>query len=362
MLKKLEWIAIMTLVFSVVWLSAIPSKQVGTTCSHPEIAGGAGTYGVPFVVSSAASRLRWGLKAIRAPEAWRITQGSEEVIVAIIDSGIDYTVPLLRDHMWKNPGEIPGNGIDDDKNGYVDDVHGWDFRDNDPDSLVGTPISYHGTFVAGLVAASVDAATGVGGVAPRVRIMDIRFLDSRGFFYKSDWWKLAQAIEYAVENGARIINLSLYARVDPPGFVCHAIRNATKRGVLVITIAGNEGSRVKAFGRLPDVVTVGAVDKHMSPAPFSSRGPEVDLAAPGVDVISIVPGGVPVSSSGTSFAAPHVAGTAALLWALDKRLSPEGVREILRSTARDVGSPGKDEATGFGLVDAAAAITYLAKK
>ena len=106
----------MTLVFSVVWLSAIPSKQVGTTCSHPEIAGGAGTYGVPFVVSSAASRLRWGLKAIRAPEAWRITQGSEEVIVAIIDSGIDYTVPLLRDHMWKNPDEIPGNGIDDDKN------------------------------------------------------------------------------------------------------------------------------------------------------------------------------------------------------------------------------------------------------
>ena len=88
----------------------------------------------------------------------------------------------------------------------------------------------------------------------------------------------------------------------------------------------------------------------------------MDLAAPGVDVISIVPGGVPVSSSGTSFAAPHVAGTAALLWALDKRLSPEGVREILRSTARDVGSPGKDEATGFGLVDAAAAITYLAKK
>ncbi len=361
MLKKLEAVAAAGFVLGLLLVLGASIERISPQMPQPEVVGGAGTASAPVLVST-ASRLRWGLKAIRAPEAWQITQGSDEVIVAIIDGGIDYTVPLLRDHMWENPGEIPGNGIDDDENGYVDDVHGWDFRDNDPDSLVGTPISYHGTFVAGLVAASVDAATGVGGVAPRVRIMDIRFLDSRGFFYKNDWWKLAQAIEYAVENGARIINLSLYARVDPPSFVRHAIRNAVKHGVLVITIAGNEGSRVKAFGRLPDVITVGAVDRNRIPAPFSSRGPEVDLAAPGVDVISVVPGGAPVSSSGTSFAAPHVAGTAALLWALDKRLSPEGVLEILQATAEDVGPPGKDEATGFGLVNAAAAVKLLTQE
>jgi len=303
--------------------------------------------------------LRWGLKAIRAPQAWEITQGSEEVVVAIIDSGIDYTVPLLRGRMWQNPGEIPGNGIDDDGNGYVDDVHGWDFRDDDPDPLCGTPLNYHGTFVAGLVAASVDMATGVGGVAPKVRIMDLRFLDSRGFFYRNDWDKLVKAIEYAVRNGARIINLSIYAKVDPPGFVCRAIQDAVRQGVLLITIAGNGGSRVRSLGCLPDVITVGAVDRTKAPAPFTNRGPQVDLAAPGVDVVSVVPGGVPVRSSGTSFAAPHVAGTAALLWALDKDLSPEGVAEILRLTADDVGTPGVDESTGFGLVNAASAVGFL---
>lgn len=311
--------------------------------------------------SPAGARLRWGLRAIRAPEAWRITQGSEEVVVAIIDSGIDYTVPFIADRMWRNPGEIPGNGVDDDGNGYVDDVRGWDFRDGDPDSLEGTPLHHHGTFVAGLIAATVDAATGIGGVAPRVRLMDLRFLDSRGFFYRSDWGKLVRAIEYAVANGARIINLSLYAKVEIPEPVKRAIRRAVESGVLVITIAGNDGGRVKALGALPDVITVGAVDREGVPAPFSSRGPEVDLAGPGVGVVSIGPGGMPMVASGTSFAAPHVTGTAALLWALDKDLTPERVAGILRATAEDVGPPGRDEHTGYGLVDAAAAVGLLVR-
>jgi subtilisin family serine protease len=325
------------------------------------VIGGAGEASPPTVIPSSreVTHLRWGLRAIKAPEAWEITQGSEEIVIAVIDGGIDYTLPILADRMWRNPGEIPGNGIDDDGNGYIDDVQGWDFRDDDPDSLEGTPLNWHGTFVAGLIAAAVDAATGIGGVAPRVKLMDLRFLDSRGLFYKNDWPKFAEAIDYAVANGARVINISIYSRVTPPDYVRRAIKRAVRSGVLVVTIAGNTGAEVGPLGRLPEVLTVAAVDKNRTSATFSSRGPEVDLAAPGVKVISIVPGGAATASSGTSFAAPHVAGVAALLLSVEPNLSPEGVAEILRSTAEDLDFPGKDPSTGFGLVDAAAAVQTI---
>jgi len=250
-------------------------------------AGGAGG----FILPPGAS-LRWGLSAIHAPQAWQVTQGSEDIVVAVIDSGIDRTIPALADRMWHNPGEIPGNGRDDDGNGYVDDVYGWDFRDGDPDSLSGTPIHSHGTFVAGLIAAAFDAATGVGGVAPQVRLMDLRFLDSRALFYSSDWRKLAAAIDYAVDNGARVINLSIYARLTPPEYVHAAIRRAVAHGVLVVGIAGNEGKdKIGYFGKWPEVLTVAAVDRYGRVARFSNRGPEVDLAGPGVQVVSFAPGG-----------------------------------------------------------------------
>jgi len=315
-------------------------------------AGGAGG----FVLPSQAA-LRWGLSAIHAPEAWQVTQGSEDVVVAVIDSGIDRTIPALADRMWRNPGEIPGNRRDDDGNGYVDDVFGWDFRDGDPDSLSGTPLNGHGTFVAGLIAAAFDAATGAGGVAPRVRLMDLRFLDSRALFYTSDWRKLAAAIDYAVASGAQVINLSIYAKITPPEYVHAAIRRATARGVLVVGIAGNEGGdRVGYFGKWPEVLAVAAVDRYGWPARFSSRGPEVDLAGPGVQVISFALGGEPTSGSGTSFAAPHVAGTAALLLSLHPDLSLDELVRLLLDTAEDVASPGQDEATGAGLVNAGAAV------
>ncbi|NOX44584.1 MAG: S8 family serine peptidase, partial [Caldiserica bacterium] len=214
--------------------------------------GGAGDASPPTVLRSSheALRLRWGLRAVNAPQAWEITRGSDEIVIAVIDAGIDRSLPYLADRMWRNPGEIPGNGIDDDGNGYVDDVYGWDFRDGDPDSLTGTPLNWHGTFVAGLIAAAVDAATGIGGVAPRVKLMDLRFLDSRGLFYRGDWRKFAEAIEYAVANGARVINISIYSRVTPPSYVRRAIQRAVHSGVVVVTIAGNTGSEVGPLGRL----------------------------------------------------------------------------------------------------------------
>ena len=304
----------------------------------------------------ARDAVQWGLAAIRAPAAWRVTSGSAEVVVAVIDSGIDYSIPELAAVMWRNPGEIPGNGIDDDGNGYVDDVHGWDFRDDDPSSLEGTPIYWHGTFVAGLVAATYNPLFRTGGVAPGVRIMDLRFLDSRGLFYTRDWEKLIRAIDYAVENGARIINLSIYSRVIPPAGVRRALQRAVEAGVLVVGIAGNTGARVGYFGRWPEVVAVGAVDEGGRVAAFSNRGPEVALVGPGVGVVSQGPDGFPKTASGTSFAAPHVAGVAALLLSIRPDLSPAELLGFLRATAKDLGEPGEDQGAGAGLVDAAAAV------
>ncbi|MGC9530197.1 MAG: S8 family serine peptidase [Candidatus Bipolaricaulaceae bacterium] len=339
------------------WIGALLALVVGLPGSGPEPAGGAGGYVLPPGV-----RPSWSLSAVHAPEAWRVTQGTDQVVVAVIDSGIDCRVPALRGRMWHNPGEIPGNRRDDDGNGYVDDVHGWDFRDGDASSLSGTPIHEHGTFVAGLVAAALDANSGAGGVAPGVRIMDLRFLDRRGLFYRSDWGRLVAAIDYAVAQGADVINLSIYAKLTPPAAVHAAIRRAAARGILVVGIAGNDGGKVGYFGRYPEVLTVAAVDRNARVAGFSNRGPEVDLAGPGVEVLSYEPGGRQVTGSGTSFAAPHVAGAAALILSVNPDIRPEQLRELLRESAADLGPRGHDETTGYGLVDAAAAVQAAAAR
>jgi len=142
----------------------------------------------------------WGLGRIYAQQAWEISHGDGNVVVAVIDSGIDTSIPQLAGSMWSNEDEIPANGIDDDHNGYIDDINGWDFRDNDNSSLVGTPIHGHGTTVASIIAARPGELPIVG-VAPGVRLMDVRFLDSANKFRSSDWRTFVEAIEYAVDNG-----------------------------------------------------------------------------------------------------------------------------------------------------------------
>ena len=333
-----------------------PERLGGGIPQVEQVAGGI-PQGGAAALPPAQDNFRWGLKAINAPVAWEITQGTADVVVAVIDSGIDHRVPQLAAVMWRNPGEIASNGLDDDDNGYVDDVFGWDFRDNDPSSVTGTPAHWHGTFVASLIAAELDIANNTGGVAPKARIMDLRFLDSHGLFYSRDWPRLIQAIDYAVANGARIINLSLYSKVEPPTAVHRALQRAMSAGVLVVGIAGNAGTEVGYFGKWPEVMAVGASDEEGLVAAFSNRGPEVALVGPGVKVTAHGSGGIPRISSGTSFAAPHVTGTAALILALRPTLSPNELVRILQRTASYL----EEErfATGAGLVNAAAAVEYV---
>ncbi|HDL86167.1 MAG TPA: hypothetical protein ENH11_07585 [Candidatus Acetothermia bacterium] len=325
-----------------------------TGSNGPIIAGGAGTTG--SITLGSLNALSWGIERIQAPQAWTRTTGSKNVVVAVIDSGIDTTVPQLQGKIWTNPGEIPGNGIDDDHNGYIDDVHGWDFRDNDNSSLVGTKIHWHGTFVAGIIAAQ-PGKDKAAGVAPGVRIMDLRLLDSKNLFYASDWKKFARAIDYAVDNGADIINMSIYSNGKPPLILEQALRRAAQHGVIVVGIAGNDGkSRVSYPGRYPTVLAVSATDRNDHLASFSNYGPDVAIAAPGEKVTSIFPGGYAGTSSGTSFAAPHVAGTLALILSSHPGISSSQAVALLKKTSIDLGSRGTDRQFGAGLVDAANAV------
>ena len=299
----------------------------------------------------------WGLARIGAPEAWRISHGNPKVVIAVIDSGIDTSIPQLKESLWVNEAEIPGNGIDDDRNGYVDDIHGWDFRDGDNSSLIGSPIHWHGTFTAGIIAARPGELPVVG-IAPGVRVMDVRFLNSANQFLSSDWRTFVEAIEYAVDNGARIINLSVFANGRPPGYFEDALRNAAARGVLIVGISGNTGETGVLYPAKYDTVyAVSATTQGDLAAGFSAYGPEVFACGPGERIVSFVPGGATSTRSGTSFAAPHVSGTLALILSAHPGISPDDAIEILRRSLVDLGTRGFDEWFGHGLVDAYEAVS-----
>ena len=302
----------------------------------------------------------WGLDRIAVRDAWSITHGSVDVVVAVIDSGIDRTIPQLADAMWVNADEVPGNDIDDDHNGYVDDVNGWDFRDNDASSLIGSPMHGHGTGVASIIAARPGRYPIVG-VAPGVKLMDVRFLDSQNEFHSSDWKTFERAVNYAVDNGADIINLSIFANGKPPSSFERAIANARARGVIVVGITGNKGQdEVMYPGRYESVLAVSAIVESGLLASFSNRGTGVGVCAPGDAISTFTAGGRAVSQSGTSFAAPHVTGVLALMLSIARTLSPARAIEILEQTVTDLGPRGWDDQYGYGLVDAWAAVNAAA--
>lgn len=356
---------------------------------------------------------QWGLDRIRAREAWEVTKGSPEVVVAVIDTGIDYTHPDLDANIWVNPGEVPGNGLDDDGNGYIDDIHGWDFVDNDNDSLSGSEIHWHGTAMAGVIAAE-DDGFGVTGVAPHVKVMDLRVPTSIPLSYQgvppgftAVIRAMAEAVHYAVANGAQVVNMSLGFPVNFWGLpeairpkyaavieeiLKPALDYAAAQGIIIVVSAGNDASDVSYPARFPSTIAVSATTSTDELAYYSNFGPEVDVAAPGGDIseeelyaslaenfADIVPvlrtliispfpseGGRPgyAWGAGTSPAAAFVSGVVALLRSVDpdSALSLDDVRRILAQTSEDLGEPGKDEKFGHGLINAARAVRYLAQE
>lgn len=277
----------------------------------------------------------WGLDAVSAPEVWQAGYTGKDVVVAVIDSGVDFTHDDLDDNIWVNAKEVFGNGVDDDRNGYVDDIIGWDFvsYDNNPMDVEG-----HGTHVAGTIAAERNGS-GVIGVAFDAKIMPIRVLGERGGTDSA----IAEGIYYAANNGADVINLSLGGNSPLPE-LARAIQYATERGSIVVMSAGNDGlsqpgypaQYARNWG-----IAVGAIDEYGYMAEtstwasnFAGSDPALRyVVAPGLDVYSTVPGNDYKTYGGTSMAAPHVAGVVALMLNANPNLTPAQVRQIITQTA-----------------------------
>ena len=315
---------------------------------------------------------QWAFDRVNAPSS-DITQ-LKPIIVALIDTGLDWHhLDISPDNLWRNTAEIPNNFKDDDDNGYIDDEFGWDFieKDNRPWDFDG-----HGTFVAGIIAAAHGNA-GIEGINPNAKLMILKALNGFG---RSRAMTIARAIVYAADNGANIVNLS----VSPsfPDVVQAAVDYAQEKDVLVITAAGNRAQNLDAMqpGGLRGVMTVAATDADDKRAGFSNLGSNVSVAAPGVDIVSLrarrtdfmynnadtkyVPGDAFIGddnryyrSAGTSFATAITSAVASYVWSQRPTLSYSELHQILEQSARDVETPGRDRATGYGVIDADAALT-----
>jgi len=309
---------------------------------------------------------QWGMSKIRAPLAWDVATGDFGIAIAILDTGVDLNHPDLAANLWQNFGEIAGNGVDDDGNGYVDDRRGWDVIHHD-----GYPMDDHGhgTHVAGIAGAVGNNGVGVAGVLWRCRIMPVKVLNSSG---SGTYSGVAEGVYYAAENGARIINMSL-AGSDYSQLLQDAINDVVMRyDVVFVAAAGNCGSGGTGCGSvnpimypaaMDNVISVAATDSGDVRGAFSEYNAFVDLAAPGVSIYSTTRGNSYGYKSGTSMASPHVAGLAGLIRALRPGWNREQVEAHLKATAAKVGNEpyvnGRNDYYGYGRIDAAAALWGL---
>jgi subtilisin family serine protease len=268
---------------------------------------------------------------IRAPLAWDVTTGSRDVLVAITDTGIDYTHPDLAANVFVHPGEVAGNGVDDDGNGFVDDIRGWDFvnADNDPRDGDG-----HGTHVSGIVGAIGNNGIGIAGVSWQVRILPLKFLDDTGVGNTAN---AIRAIDYATDMGARVINASWGGRGVSEALAL-AIQAAGAAGVLFVAAAGNSGTNNDIIPTYPasysmrNIIAVAATNQYDEIPLWSSYGQaSVDLGAPGENILSTVPGGY-AAFSGTSMAAPHVTAALGLIFARYPAIAHLDARDLLLSS------------------------------
>ncbi len=309
---------------------------------------------------------QWNLKTIDLRQAWNVETGNSSVIIAVVDSGIKKDHPELRNQLWQNVDEISFNGIDDDQNGYVDDIFGWDFtdaptfqgvgdstqRDNDPEDETG-----HGTHVAGIIAAETNNGIGIAGIAWGCKLMPLRAgfrLAGGGAFLQND--DVAAAIVYAADNGADIINLSLGDTVN--AFIIQdAVEYSYSKGCIIIAAAGNSAEPGAYYpAALENVVSVAALDNNLHLG-GSNFGSSIDIAAPGEDILSSdidANGQGYAIRSGTSMATAHVSGVAALLKAANPSCNNSQVKQWLIGTAKQLSIA---DLVGAGIVNAYAALT-----
>lgn len=282
---------------------------------------------------SCYARYQWGNWAMYADEAWNMTLGLREVKVGIVDEGIDYTHPDLAAS-------------------FDASLKGYDFVDRDSDPMPMDSIGAHGTHVGGIVAAGINNSIGTAGWA-NITLLSCRVMSDSGWGYDPD---IADGIRWATDQGVRVINLSLGGSPDPA--IADAVDYAWNSGVLVVAASGNEAYYEVSYPAAYDnCMAVGALDTSGVIAWFSNYGTKQELIAPGVNILSTVPGGRYEWHAGTSMACPEVVGLAALIFSLRPELSNRDVRAILDASAMDMGQPGRDRHYGFGLANAGRALS-----
>ncbi|MFQ5604780.1 MAG: S8 family peptidase, partial [bacterium] len=327
---------------------------------------------VDFAPNDSLFTQQAALLPLQAEAAWELQLASSEIIVGVIDTGIDYLHQDLRDALWLNSGEdLNGNGrvdssdfngIDDDANGFVDDLRGWDFTDaptfpdggdfqtpdNDPFDENG-----HGTSVAGIIGATGNNHRGIAGLAFGCKIMNLRSGTSLGFLEEDD---VASAIVYAVENGARIINMSFGDEAASP-LLRDVMRFAFENDCVLVASAGNSNSdKIHFPSGFAETISVGATNDEDRLAGFSNFGASVDVVAPGVNVLTTQRENKYGSFSGTSASAPFVSALAALILSKSPLLSNESVQGLIVSTADDLGETGWDHFFAAGRINALQAL------
>ncbi|MCP5062984.1 MAG: S8 family serine peptidase, partial [Ignavibacteriae bacterium] len=320
---------------------------------------------------------QWGLQSINAPEAWDlIPQNPKEIILAVIDTGIDYEHPDLKNVIYINSGEIgtdefgqdkSTNEIDDDGNGFVDDFRGWDFVnklnifpaelqddftdwDNNPFDENG-----HGTQISGIIGAEHNNI-GIAGVNPNIKLLNIRGFDKNGSGEEDD---IASAILYAVKMGAKVINMSfgdeIYSEV-----LKDVIQYAYSKGVVLVGSSGNSASDLPHYpSGFNEVISVGSIQENDALSSFSNFGSTIDLVAPGSLIMTTSLDNTYKEVNGTSASTPFVSGTAAILLSIKDDISNEEVKQVLKSTSIDLGDEGWDIKYGAGKLNLLKAIELL---
>ena len=297
--------------------------------------------------------LCWQIINMELEKAWLIERDvNHEVIVAVVDSGINYNHNDLSSTMWENEDESD-NGIDTDSNGYKGDIRGWDFIEDD-----NNPMDYngHGTHVAGSVGALHNNEVAVVGIGHNITIMNLRVLNANGSGYVSG---VIKALHYASDNGANIINLSIGGPHSRS--YLEAIDEVYEDGVIMVAAMGNTGTNVRQFpAAYLQTIAVGNTKPDDTLASNSTRGDHIDVSAPGtwIKSCSHTDNNGYVSKSGTSMATPQVAGLAALLLKQDPERDIEDIRDIIRDTADDLGAPGHDIYFGTGRINIYEALLY----
>ncbi|MBI2588532.1 S8 family serine peptidase [Candidatus Berkelbacteria bacterium] len=305
----------------------------------------------------------WGTKVIQSSLAWDSSQG-EGITVAVVDTGIDYNHEDIRDNVWQNSGEVAGDGVDNDQNGYIDDTRGWNFYDNNNNPM---DTYGHGTHVAGTIAATGNNELGIVGVAFKSKVMALKVGDQFGFPFSA----IFGGIYYAVSQGAKVINMS-YGGYGPYSPEDELLDYADSKNVVLVASAGNNWAEARLYGPAghPKVITVGALDPYGQKPWWSNYGLKLDVMAPGVDTLSLrsavnnlptdrIVGGKYIRLDGTSMAAPHVSGAAAILLAKNPNFLPSQIKYSLKKTSDDLGSQGIDLEFGYGRINLAQSLSVV---